>query len=125
MFIKKTTILAFALLMALPGLGAADTSAVRTADLDAALAGAANQEDAAREQVRALLAREDVRALAEAAGLDLRKADVAAATLDGEELQRVVEQAAAADETLAGGQTITISLVAALLIIIVIILLVD
>jgi hypothetical protein len=122
---KKTATLALALLLALPGLGAADTSTVQTADLDAALAATALQEDAAREQVRALLAREDVRALAEAAGLDLRRADAAVATLDGEELQRVVEHAVAADEALAGGQSITISLVAALLIVIIIILLVD
>jgi hypothetical protein len=125
MLFKKATTLAFVLIMALPGLGAADTSAVRTTDLDAALASTVSQEDAAREQVRALLAREDVRALAEAAGLDLRRADAAVATLDGEELQRVTENVAAADEALAGGKSITISLVAALLIVIIIILLVD
>jgi hypothetical protein len=118
-------ILGFALVMALPGLGAADSSVIRSSDLDAALAASAHQEDAAREQVRTLLAREDVRALAEAAGLDLRRADAAVATLDSEELQRVAQHAAAADEALAGGQAITISLVAALLIVIIIILLVD
>jgi hypothetical protein len=76
--------------------------------------------------VRTLLARDDVKELAEAAGLDLRRADAAAATLDGEELQEVARLATQADAEMVGGaQTITISLVAALLIVIIIILLVD
>jgi hypothetical protein len=123
--IKVMLALAFALTMAVPGVAPADTSAVGSSDLDAALAASANQEDAAREQVRALLDREEVRTLAAAAGLDLRRADAAVAALDGEELELVAQHAAAADDALAGGQTITISLVAALLIIIIIILLVD
>jgi hypothetical protein len=117
--------LACALMMAVPGAAIADTSAVHVSEMDAALAATALQEEAAREQVRTLLAREEVRTLAEAAGLDLQSAEAAVATLDGEELQRVVEHAAAADEALAGGQSITISLIAALLIVIIIILLVD
>jgi hypothetical protein len=125
MRIKATLTLALALVVVVPGLGAADTSAVRTADLDGALTASTAQEDAAREQVRALLAREDVRELAEAAGLDLRRAEAAVAALSDEELQRVVQQAAAADKTLAGGQMITISLVTALLIVLLIVLLVD
>jgi hypothetical protein len=120
-----TMTLAIALVMALPALGAAETSAVNSSELDAALAASTLQEDAVREQVRALLAREDVRTLAEGAGLDLRQADAALAALDGEELQRVAEHAAVADGAMAGGQNITISLVAALLIVIIIILLVD
>lgn len=125
MLVKRTLTLVFALMMALPALGVADTSAVRSSDLDAALAASASQEDVAREQVKALLARDDVRAMAEAAGLDLRRADAAVATLDGEELQRVAQHAVAADEALAGGQAITISLAAAILIVILVILLVD
>ena len=123
--IRMTMTLAIALVMALPALGAAETSAVNSSELDAALAASTLQEDAVREQVRALLAREDVRTLAEGAGLDLRQADAALAALDGEELQRVAEHAAVADGAMAGGQNITISLVAALLIVIIIILLVD
>jgi hypothetical protein len=125
MRIKTTMTLAIALVMALPGFGAAETSAVNSSELDAALAASTAQEDAAREQVRALLAREDVRTLAEGAGLDLRRADAALTALDGEELQRLAEHAAVADDALAGGQNITISLIAALLIVIIIILLVD
>jgi hypothetical protein len=123
---KTTLALALGLIVALPGVGIADTSAVGSSELDAALASSMLQQDAAREQVRQLLAREDVQKLAEASGLDLRRADAAVAALDGEELQEAARLAAQADQELAGGaQTITISLVAALLIVIIIILLVD
>lgn len=117
--------LALGLTLFLPAVGMADTSAVDSAELDAALASSVLQGDEVRDQVRQLLARDDVRNLAETSGLDLRRADAAVATLDGEELQEVAQLAAQADEALAGGQTITISLVAALLIVIIIILLVD
>jgi hypothetical protein len=122
---KMTITFMFTLMMALPPLAAADTSAVQAGDLDAALAVSAVQENVAREQVKALLARDDVRAMAAAAGLDLRRADAAVATLDGEELQRVAQNAAAANEALAGGSAITISLAAAILIVILVVLLVD
>jgi hypothetical protein len=123
---KTTLALALGLFMALPGVGIADTTAVGSSELDAALASSVLQEDGARERVRELLARDDVQRLAEASGLDLRRADAAVATLDGKELQEVAQLAAQANDALAGGaQTITISLVAALLIVIIIILLVD
>jgi hypothetical protein len=127
MRIAKTTLaLALGLFIALPGVAMADTTAVDSRELDAALAASVRQEDQARESVRTLLARDDVQKLAESAGLDLRRADAAVATLDGEELQEVARLAAQVNDELAGGaQTITISLVAALLIVIIIILLVD
>jgi hypothetical protein len=123
---KTTLALALGLMVALPGVGIADTTAVGASDLDAAVASSLLQEDAAREQVRQLLAREGVQKMAEASGFDLRRADAAVATLDGEELQEAARLAAQANEELAGGaQTVTISLIAALLIVIIIILLVD
>jgi len=122
---KTTVVLALGLMMVLPGVTLADTSAVEVADLDAALASSIHQEDAARARVRQLLALDEVRTLAEASGLDLRRADAAVAVLDGEELQHVAQLAVEADDALAGGNSITISLIAALLIVIIIILLVD
>jgi hypothetical protein len=100
-------------------------SVVTTADLDRAVTARHDADEASRATVRALLAREEVKAIARSSGLDLRRAQAAVATLDGEELASVARQAAAADAALAGGQTIQISLVAALLIVIIIILLVD
>jgi hypothetical protein len=95
------------------------------ADLDNAIAKTLGQEDAARRTITTLLQREDVRSMAGSYGLDVRRAEAAVSTLQGEELQRLSLLAANADAQLAGGtQTITISLVALLLIVIIIILLV-
>jgi hypothetical protein len=96
------------------------------ADLDKAIAKTLGQEDAARSAITTLLQREDVRSLAKAHGLDVRRAEAAVSTLQGDELQRLSLLAANANAQLAGGTTvITISLVTALLIVIIIILLVS
>jgi len=93
------------------------------ADLDNAVAKALVQEDAARNTITTLLQRDEVRSLAEGYGLDVRRAEAAVGTLQGEELQRLSLLAADADYQLAGGdQIIRISLVALLLIIIIVIL---
>jgi len=120
--LRSTAAVALALILALPGTALADTSAVTGADLDAALAASARNEDAARARVRTLLARDEVRALADQVGLDMRSADAAVDTLEGDELLQLAAQASAADAELAGGQTVTISLVSLLLIIIIIVL---
>jgi hypothetical protein len=94
------------------------------AELDRAVAQSLDRDAAARDSIRTLLHRDEVRSLAAAHGLDLRKAEASVATLDGDELQSVSAQAAQVDAHLAGGDpTISISLVSLLLIIIIIILL--
>lgn len=103
----------------------ADDSVVSRADLDRAVAARHDADEASRTAIRALLARDEVKSIAKDAGLDLRRAQSAVATLDGDELRALAAQAASADAALAGGTTIQISLVAALLIVIIIILLVD
>lgn len=96
------------------------------ADLDGALAASLSREDAARNTITNLLQRADVRSLAEGHGLDVRRAEAAVSTLEGEELQRLSLLAADAERQLAGGdQVLRISLVAALLIVIIIILVAD
>ena len=93
------------------------------ADLDNAIAKTLSQESAARSTITALLQRDEVRSMAEGYGLDLRRAEAAVSTLQGDELQRLSGLAADANAQLAGGDTkITISVVALLLIIIIIIL---
>jgi hypothetical protein len=93
-------------------------------DLDGALGKAVAQEDAARLAITTLLQRDEVRKLAEGHGLDLRRAEAAVGTLQGDELQRLSLLARDAEAQLAGGDTvIRISLVALLLIIIIVILL--
>jgi hypothetical protein len=94
------------------------------ADLDNAIAKALAQEDAARSTITTLLQRDDVRSMAEGYGLDVRRAEAAVSTLQGNELQRLSGLATDADAQLAGGDhTVTISLVSVLLIVIIIILL--
>jgi hypothetical protein len=96
------------------------------ADLDNVIAKKLAQEDAARNTITTLLQRDDVRGMAEGYGLDVRRAEAAVGTLQGDELQRLSLLAANANAQLAGGTTvITISLVSALLIVIIIILLVS
>jgi len=97
------------------------------ATLDRALAEELSEEDAARDTIRTLLERADVRKLAEGYGLDARRAASAVDTLEGEELERLAAHAAQVQSELAGGDVVIlrIGLVALLLIIIIIILLAD
>ena len=97
----------------------------RTA-LDNAVARKLSQDDSARDSVRTLLAREDVKAIASRYGLDTARAAAAVDALQGDELQRVAGLSANAEQQLAGGDyVVSISLVSALLIVIIIILLVQ
>ena len=94
------------------------------ADLDNAIAKTIGQEDAARSAITTLLQRDEVRSLAAGYGLDVRRAEAAVSTLQGDELQRLSLLAADAEVQLAGGdQVLRISLVALLLIVIIVILL--
>ncbi|HEY6552918.1 MAG TPA: PA2779 family protein [Vicinamibacteria bacterium] len=114
---------AFALVSPLAHSADRTVTVATEAELDNALTKALHQEDAARGAITSLLQRDDVRSLAEGYGLDVRKAEGAVSTLQGEELQRLSLMAAQADLALAGGdQILRISLVAALLIVIIIIL---
>ena len=104
---------------------AADSSAVvDRAAIDRALARRAQSDESARQAIRSLLDRSDVRAMAGDMGLDLRQAESSIATLQGEDLQRAAHEAIAAGDLLVGGSgTIQISMVSLLLIIIIVILL--
>src|SRR5712691_5176278 len=81
-------------LQALPA--RADQGVVGTADLDRALRARADAETAARDTIKDLLARDEVRAVAGHAGLDLKRANAAVDTLQGAELQEMAGRAAAA-----------------------------
>ena len=92
-------------------------------DLDNAIAKTLDQEAAARGTITALLQRDDVRKIAEGRGLDLRRAETAVATMQGDDVQRLSLLAADVDAKLAGGdQVVSISLVTLLLIVIIVIL---
>ena len=77
-----------------------------------------------REAVARLLARPEVEKIAGEAGIDLRRATQAAATLGGEQLADLAAQARQVEQSLAGGQSVTISttlIIIALLVLIIII----
>jgi hypothetical protein len=121
-----TSVLVGVLLLSPPLAHSADTSTAPAtqAELDDAIAEALAREDASRSRISSLLQRDDVRRLAEGHGLDVRRAEAAVSTLQGDELQRLARLAAQAEVQLAGGDTvIRISLVALLLIIIIVVLL--
>jgi hypothetical protein len=106
---------------------AQDTGAVvDRAALDQALAVKAQSDETDRDAIRGLLRRDDVKAMVNGMGVDVKRAESAVASLDGRDLQDAAVQARAANELLVGGaQTIQISVVTLLLIIIIIILLAD
>lgn len=120
---------AVCLSLTLGGSSLAYAGAASTIDanvLDEAVAARADDDARARERVRALLERDDVRRLVGLDALQLQRAQAAVAVLDGDELRAVNEAAAGVETALTGGAYyIQISLVAALLIIIIVILLAD
>jgi hypothetical protein len=125
-FRMVTYLLVGILALASPAAHAAAGRIATQADLDGAIAKSLSDDAAARQAITSLLQREDVRDFAKAQGLDVRKAEAAVGTLEGQELQNLSSLAAHAQTQLAGGdEVIRISLVALLLIIIIIILLVD
>jgi hypothetical protein len=93
--------------------------------LDAALQQRVDQTAADRADVLRVLARPEVKAVAGKAGIDLRRASGAVATLSGTQLAEVTAQARQVDQALAGGaSTVVIStttIIIALLILILII----
>jgi hypothetical protein len=83
------------------------------------------QQDADRKAIRDLLQRDDVREIAEHAGLDIRKAEAAVDTLSGKELQDAALRARHAQEQLAGGgSSITIGTTTLIIILLVVILII-
>lgn len=114
----------FTLVATAPRVGA-QTHTASQAALDAALQQHVSTSTADRDMVLGLLERDEVKKVAGEAGLDLRRAASAVATLDGQDLATVAAQARQVERSLAGGQsTITISttvIIIALLIIILIV----
>jgi hypothetical protein len=91
------------------GARAQQPSAVDRAALDRAVAAHADRADADRLAIRRVLERAQVRQIAARAGIDMKRAESAVATLDGAELHDIAEQARAVDNSLAGGGSITLS----------------
>jgi hypothetical protein len=99
---------------------------VDSSELDAAIAEQLKREDDSRENTRSVLARPQIRELAERLDLDIVRAQSAVEVLDADELATVGEAANQIDRQLSGGdRNVSISLVSLLLIIIIVILIAD
>ena len=89
---------------------AAQTSHVASQPLlDAAVQEHVSSIDQDRETVRRFLGRDDVKAVAGKAGIDIGRAETAVAALDASELAALAAQARHAEEQLAGGQSVTLN----------------
>ena len=106
----RTSVLAmlFAITISLPL--SAQQHVADQATLDQVVAGHVRQKADDREAIRRLLEIEQVREVAEGAGLDLKRAATSVAALDDAEVGLIAAQARAVNDVLAGGQsTVTIS----------------
>jgi len=116
-------------LIAVPRADAQTSHAASQAAIDSALQEHVASQAVDREAILRVLDHPEVKGVAERAGLDLRRATSAVATLDATQLAQVAAQAQQVEQALAGGQSrIVISttlIIIALLVLILIIVAVD
>jgi len=126
-----TTVLAILLTLAAaaPSLHAQTPHVASQAALDAAIQQHVDQTDAQRAAVLRVLDRDEVKAVAGRAGIDLTTASTAVATMQGQELAATVLQAQQVEQALAGGQSklviSTTTIIIALLVIILLVVAID
>ena len=97
-------------LLAMPRIQAQASHTASQSAIDAALQQHVSTAAADRADLLRVLGNPEVKAVAEKAGLDLRRATTAVASLDGQELTQLAAQARQVDQALAGGQSsITVS----------------
>lgn len=89
-----------------PPLAAQDAHVADEAALTEALTDRAASDAADREQVRRVLRREEVRAVAEEMGVDLERAEGALSTTEGRDLRRLARSAREVEEHLAMPQDV-------------------
>jgi hypothetical protein len=123
-FVLAVTIL-FSVLVTAPRAQAQTTHTASPAALDAAVQEQVVATETDRAAVERLLNREDVKAVAAGAGIDIRSLNTAVAGMGSADLAGIANQARSVEGALAGGQsTITISttvIIIALLILILIV----
>ena len=125
----STFVVVFSILAVIPPAHAQTSHAAPQSILDAAVQDHVATTAADRDTVLRLLERPEVQAVAGDIGLDLRRAQSAIATLDGQQLTELAAQAQQVEEALAGGQSrVVISttlIIIALLVLILVIVAVD
>jgi hypothetical protein len=124
--VRSIVVMVLLAVMLAPSLASAGQAAqaASSQSLSAVAADHAAKKQADRQMILKVLDRQDVRQVADRAGLPVDKAKAAVAALDGNELAQVAAQAQQVNDALAGGQTITLSvwlIIIALLVIILIV----
>lgn len=119
-------VVVFSLVAVIPPAHAQISHAAPQSVLDAAVQDHVATSAADRETVLRLLARPDVQAVAGDIGLDLRRAQSAISTLDGQQLTQLAAQAQQVERALAGGQSrvvisTTVIIIALLILILIIV----
>jgi len=127
--IASVLVVVFSFIAVIPPAHAQTSHAAPQSALDAAVQDHVATGAADRETVLRLLERPDVQAVAGDIGLDLRRAQTAIATLDGQQLTDLAAQAQQVEQALAGGQSrVVISttlIIIALLVLILLIVAID
>lgn len=122
-------VILLSIVTAMPRVQAQTSHTASQSAIDAALQAHVSSTAADRADLLRVLANPEVKAVADKAGLDLRRATTAVASLDGQELAQLAAQARQVDEALAGGQSrIVISttvIIIALLVLILLIVAID
>jgi hypothetical protein len=126
--VRSSLAVCLSVLFMAPTAGAQDHVISRSA-LDKAVQQRVSQEQADREAIRSLLQRSEVREIAAKAGLSLDRAQAAASTLQGKDLEQAAQQARQVENDLAGGaSTVVIStttIIIVLLLVLLIIVIAD
>lgn len=122
-------VILLSIVTAMPRVQAQASHTANQSAIDAALQAHVSSTAADRADLLRVLANPEVKAVADKAGLDLRRATTAVASLDGQDLAKLAAQARQVDEALAGGQSrIVISttvIIIALLVLILLIVAID
>ena len=122
--VRQVLALTLALLLVAPA-AQAQTHVIGKADLAKAVAERVSRDEADRDAIRALLQREEVRRVADKAGLSVEKAAAAVSLLQGDDLRELATQARQARNDLAGGaSTVVISTTTIIIVLLIVILIV-
>src|SRR5690606_20952358 len=126
--LRSPALALIALLLAAAPAAAQQSPVVTDAELDAALADRSADLAARRAAVQATLARPEVAAIAARIGVGVEQARAAAGSLAGPELERAEGLSRAIEQSLAGGQVLSINattLIIILLLVILVVLIAD
>jgi len=122
-------VILLSIVVAMPRIQAQASHTASQSAIDAALQEQVSSAAADRADVQRVLANPEVKAVADAAGIEWRRASTAVASLEGEQLSQIAAQARQVDQALAGGQSkIVISttmIIIALLVLILLIVALD